>query len=241
MRERIENSANIQRRLGRQHNRWTRFFLRAFFPLFEFFPKFAGQLRVNRVPRTSRDDVSFQRQAEQHDVADDIQNLVTHELVFEAQRLLRHDLIALDHDGTIETATLDLPQLHQLFNFFVDRECARSGDLRNVRVRIYIEREMLCVYAAIVSRRARNAQRVARKRNDRAITFRHGDRFIELEIFAILILLEWLALHDHIHERLRRTIKDRRFARVEFDQNVVDPAAVQGAEDMFNLIDFRVT
>jgi hypothetical protein len=52
----------------------------------------AGDFRVQLVARAGRHDVGLQGQAEQHDVPDDIENLVTNELVLKPQRLLRQDV-----------------------------------------------------------------------------------------------------------------------------------------------------
>jgi hypothetical protein len=43
-------------------------------------------------------------------VADDVEDLVAHELVVEAQGLLRDDLVALDDDRAVERAALDLAE-----------------------------------------------------------------------------------------------------------------------------------
>jgi len=207
----------------------SRLFLRALLPLFEFLEKLFGQLRVDVMSRTCGNDVRLERQAEQHDIANDIEDLVADEFVLKAQAFFRKDLVAADDDGAVEAAAFDFAHLHQFFDVFVNRERAGSGDLRHVRVRIDVEREMLRVNTAVVSRRAGDTQRVARQSDDRAVAVGNGNGLIEDKIFALFILLHRIPLNDHVDEGLGRSVKNRRLARVELDQGVVDATAVQRA------------
>ena len=57
---------------------------------------------------------------------------MTDKFILKAERLLRDYLVTLNHDGTIETAPLDLTELEQLFDIFVNRKCACGGDLSDI-------------------------------------------------------------------------------------------------------------
>ena len=204
------------------------FFLGPFLDFLHPGVKRLGELGVDGVARPRGDDVRLERQAEQHQVADDVEDLVADELVLEAQRLLRDDLVALDDDGVVETAALDLAQLDELLDVLVDREGAGGGHLRDVGVGIDREREVLRMDAAVVGRGAGNLQAVGRQRDDRGAAARHGDRLVEHKVLPFRLLFDRLGLQDEIHERLGRAVHDGRLARVHLHQHVVDAAAVAG-------------
>jgi hypothetical protein len=53
-------------------------------------------------------------------------------------------------------------------------------------------------------------------------------------------MIDGIALEDHVDERLGRSVQNRGFTRVDFDQHIVDAAAVQRTQHMLNLVDLRV-
>ena len=140
VRQRVEDAADIERGLGRRARpcgaRLGRLLRRPFSAPRSFSKSALVSSALIAWPGPRGDDVRLERHAEQHDVADDIEDLVAHELVLEAQRLLRDDLVALDDDGAVERAALDLAQLEQLLDVLVDREGARRRDLRHVDLRV---------------------------------------------------------------------------------------------------------
>jgi len=76
--------------------------------------------------------------------------------------------------------------------------------------------------------------------DDRGAAARHRDRGVEREVVPLGVLLERLALQDQIHELPGRSVHDRRLGGVHLDQDVVDPAAVQGAQHVLHGVDLGV-
>ena len=240
VRQRVENTPDIEGRLvGHDHCR-TRLFLRPLFTFLQLGGERLGQFGVDRMTGARGDNVRLQRHAQQRDVTDDIQNLVAHELILKAQAFLRNDLIALDHDRAIERAAFDLAELEQLLDVLVNRERPRGRDLRHVGIRIDEQRQMLRVNAPIIGRGAGDPEIIRRQRDDGRLTFRHRDGGIQREVFAIRGLLHGLPLHDQIDKGFGRTIEDGRLRGVHFNNGVVDAAAAQRTQDVFDRLDFRV-
>ena len=189
------------------------------------------------MPGTDRDDMGMERPAEQQDVADDIQNLVTNKFVGKAERLFRDDLVPLQNDGAIETPTLDLAHLDQLLDILIDRERPGRRDLGRVDFRIDRDRKVLGMDAAIVGRGAGDLQLIGRQGDERRIAARDRNRLLEFEIFTILVLLDRFALDDEIHVWPGRAVHDRRFARIHLDHHIVDRIPVQRTEHMLHRMD----
>ena len=74
-----------------------------------------------------RDDVTDDGISDQRQVADDIENLVADEFVFETQRI-QHAGVA-DHDGVLERAAERQAVLAQPLHFLEEAEGARRGDV----------------------------------------------------------------------------------------------------------------
>ena len=91
----VVQGADIVGQFGRQHHRRARLFLRPFPAFLELRKKQLREFSVNRMAGTRRDDVRLERQTQQHDVADDIEDLVTDEFVGPAQSSSRTFLARL--------------------------------------------------------------------------------------------------------------------------------------------------
>ncbi len=76
-----------------------------------------------------RGDAAQQRHTEQCQIADDVQDLVSHKLIPEAQLLFVHHSFRREHDGVIERATADQIRPLQLFNLRGKAERAGRGNL----------------------------------------------------------------------------------------------------------------
>ena len=193
------------------------------------------------MPGPRGDDVRLERQPEQHHVADDIENLVPDELVLKAQRLLGDDLVAANHNGAVQGTPTNFPELQQLLNVLVNREGSRRRDSRFIGLGIDGQRQILGMNAPVVRRRARNLEFVTRQRDDRGVSPRHRNGGVEFIINPFLVLFHRLALMDQIHERPGRAIHHRRLGCVHFHDGIVHPAAVKGAEHVFDRVNLHVT
>ena len=99
----LEDALDIERRLTRLRGPGGGgLLLRTLLPFLQLLKEDLRELGVDRMAGARGDDVRLERHAEQENVADDIEDLVADELVLEAQRLLRDDLVALDDDGAVE-------------------------------------------------------------------------------------------------------------------------------------------
>ncbi len=85
------------------------------------------QLRVQGMAGAMGDDVTDDRISDERQVTDDVQDLVTHELVFEAQGV-QHAGVA-DDDGVFERAAERQAVLAQPFHFLQEAEGARGRDV----------------------------------------------------------------------------------------------------------------
>ncbi len=217
-----------------------RLLLGAFAFLFEFGEEELGELGVDRMAGARCDDVRLERHAEKHNVANDIEDLVANELVLKAEAFLGENLVALDDDGAVERAALDLAELEQLLDVLVNRERARGGDLRHIDVGVDREREMLRVNATVVGRGAGDLEFIAGQRDDRRVATRDGNGLFKNEIFAVLVLLDRVAADDEINEGFGGTVHDGRLGGVDLDKHVVDAAAAKGAEHMLDEVDLGV-
>src|SRR5207247_11288191 len=86
-----------------------------------------AQGRVARVPRHARHDAATDRTPEQVEVAEDVEDLVAHELVGEAQRRVHHALLA-DQDAVVQPPAVGEAHLLELLDLLDEAEGARPGD-----------------------------------------------------------------------------------------------------------------
>ena len=88
----------------------------------------AREFGVGAVAGLDRDDVSANGAAEQREVADDIEDFVPDEFIWETQRLLAQDGIAAHDDGVLQAAALDQVFLHQRLDVLVINKGAGRRD-----------------------------------------------------------------------------------------------------------------
>ena len=101
-------------------------------PRVGFLEKLAGKRRVQRVAAAMRDEMADDRIPDERHVADDVENLVAHELVLEAQRVERAGLA--EHDRVLERAAERQPVLPQHLDFLQEAERPRRRDLFDERL-----------------------------------------------------------------------------------------------------------
>src|SRR5687767_2273332 len=89
-------------------------------PCVSFFEQLAGEGGVQRMPATVRDEMADDWITHQRHVANDIENLVPDELVFEAQRVQRASLA--EHNRIFERAAEREAILPQHLDFLQEAE-----------------------------------------------------------------------------------------------------------------------
>jgi len=155
--------------------------------------------RVQRVPAAMHDEMSLNRMADEREVADDIQNLVTHELVFEPQRI-EHGGLAED-DGVFERAAQREPALTQHLDFLEESEGARGRDLVNERALVQIHRFLLMTEKRVVEAdRVADLESIGRIERDALVALldlnvpQNLDRLARhAELFEPPLLAVWLS------------------------------------------------
>src|SRR5262249_52404947 len=95
----------------------------------------AQQRRVVRVPGHARRDAAPERTAEQVEVAEDVEDLVAHELVGEAERRV-HDALLADEDEVVEPPAIGETHLLELLDLLDEAEGARGRDLAAERLEV---------------------------------------------------------------------------------------------------------
>src|SRR6266849_1925777 len=88
-------------------------------------------------------DAAQKHHAQQREIADNVQNLVAHELIRKAQAVfVQHPMLG-EHDGIIERSSLDQICAPQGFDFLYESKGARRSNVARERAIIQSNRTML--------------------------------------------------------------------------------------------------
>ena len=138
---------------------------------------------VALVARAHGADVPEHGGAEQEQVAQQVEHLVAHELVREAQRLGIQDAVLADHDRALEPAALDPAGAAQRLEVALEHEGARRSDLPQEGLRVDVQRQALRAHErVVVDDREAQAAAVERHRGqlDVALLPAHGLRDLDV-------------------------------------------------------------
>ena len=200
----------------------------------------AGQFDVERVSGLGRDDAGLQPGRKQREIADDIEDLVTDELVLIPERFAGENGVATDDDGVLEAATLDETLLHERFHFLVEYEGAGLGDFLGVVAFVEVPVEVLRVLAGVVRVRTVHFEIVARPGGDkRAVLALDMNGLADVVGENGNVLFDATGLFERFHVDRRAAVADGGFVGVEFDHGVVDAETAQGGEQMFDRVDLH--
>ena len=95
------------------------------------------------MPAALRANASQQSHSQQSEIANDVQNLVTHEFIAESQsRFIQHAVLGQDN-RIVERAAADQIRPAQRFNFFDKPKSARRSNIARKRAVIQSDRAML--------------------------------------------------------------------------------------------------
>src|SRR6266404_911371 len=103
----------------------------------------AREVRICGVSRFYRDEMSTNSTTDQREVADNVEDFVPNELVWEPQRFFAQHRITTDHDRVFQTAAFDEIFLHQRLDIFVINKCPCRCDLALENFRRDIGRQEL--------------------------------------------------------------------------------------------------
>src|SRR4051794_38663156 len=107
------------------------------------------EARVQCVTGLRGADLADDRTADECEIAEQIENLVAHELVAEAE-LAAHDALVVEHDAVIDRAAARETGSAELLNVAHEAERAGGGDLLEEAVVIEVELERLAADARMV-------------------------------------------------------------------------------------------
>ncbi len=197
----------------------------------------ASQLSVGTMSRANGNHVAENAAAGEHEIANNVENLVTDELVLEPQRLLGKEGFTADDDGSFQRATFDEPLLHERGNVFVINKGAGRRDFFFVNLRGDLGRVELGKPSVGSHVRAGDAELLVRHDSeDGPIPSFLIDGLPDLKDMPWLGLLYDAGLFDELDKRLGTAIDNRRFVGVHLDDGIVHSHASQGRDDVLHCV-----
>ncbi len=170
-------------------------------------------------------DVAQNALAEEREVADEVQHLVAHELVGEAQRRVV-DTVAREHNAVIARCAADKAHVQHRALLLEEAEGTGSGNVFHVAAVGQLDLEALAADQGM-----REIDSVA---DGVALSGIDADELLalvqlvgaqDLEVDALAALLAEPGIGDHLDEGLRAAVEDGNFEVVELNNGVVDAHA----------------
>ncbi len=199
----------------------------------------ARELAVGDVPALVADDVALDRAADEREVPEQVEDLVAHELVGEAQRRLVHDAGGTDDDGIVHRAAFDQALLAQPLDILPEDEGARGGDLVLEGLRVDVEGGVLgAQHRLVVLDREADAKAVVGQGEQLDIVLDQADRLLDLEVAYRRALAHDSGLLDAGDVvRAAAVGRLRGLVAVQFDDDVVEAEAGQGGQHVLHRVD----
>ena len=175
-------------------------------------------------------ELADQAVAEQVQVADRVEDLVLHELVFVAQAVLVQDPVIVEHDRVVEVAAERQVLRAHVFQVAHETEGAGAADFAQERRRREVHRGDL--RAALEHRMVEldfkiNFEAVVRVEARPLVAVLDLDALLDAhEALGRVLFLDAGRLQQE-HEGTRAAVHDRHFACAQFDDEVVDAEARQ--------------
>src|SRR5215469_5874113 len=192
----------------------------------------ADELRMQGVTRFMGLDPGQQRQASQGQITDQVQRLVTTELVGKAQRAI-HDAVVSKDNGVFERSTAD--EAHAAQRLDVPLEAERPRPRQQMAESVGANDHFHFLLADQRVREihvAADAKLLGWINTDPSVAFTDFERLQNLQITALTAQLAQARLLEHLHERLGRAIEDGHFDRIDVDVYVVDATGINGGKEM---------
>lgn len=187
-------------------------------------------------------NVAHEALSAEHEVTDNIENLVAGELLRVAEGFLAHDGVTLDHDGVLQAAALDKTFLKEGFDVLVENEGAGVGDFLLVGLGIDLRGVKLGHAAAGADLGAGHAEGLVRHDGDnRAALGFKVNGLANFEDGGVGVLFFDTGFLDAVDERAGGAVSDRWLVSVHFNNGVVDSHADEGGNDVLNGVHFDGT
>ncbi|MPM68433.1 hypothetical protein SDC9_115365 [bioreactor metagenome] len=202
----------------------------------------SGQFNVLRMAGLDCNDRAGNAAAGEVNISDDIENLMTHDLVRVTQPFLADDRPVVDDRGRVEAAALHQTHRQQLLEVAEIDEGAPSGDFGFVRfrrrrgefIKLRIDR------TAGETGGAGDAEHRAGNDHQPGMTAFDIKRRVGRIHFRLGLLLRDASLAQHIAVRQRAAVADRRLHAVHFNDAVVDVERVQRRNNVLDGNDNRL-
>ena len=197
-----------------------------------------GELGIGVVTGLDRDDVGVDGASDQGEVTDDIEHLVTHELLGIPEGFGGQDSVVADDDGIFEAAALDEAVFDEELDFLVEAEGPGMAEFLFPGSWGHLGGKMLGEPSTAIRAGARDAEAVVGKGGDDSIAEGQLDGGGQLVGFALLGLGDDAGVANDLGELPGAAVRDGGLVGVEFDDGVVDAGAGEGGEDVFDGVDF---
>src|SRR5882724_5906225 len=176
---------------------------------------------------------SKKRQANERQIADQIERLVAAEFVRKAQRAI-HDAIVGKDNGVIERAAADQAHGAQGLDVALKTKSSCASEQLPEGLREHDHFNLLLTYERMRKVHVTlDAKFVGRIDADAAILFYHFYGFNNLEVAAATTQAADAGLFEKLEKRFSGTIEDGDFDRVDVNKDVVDARRIDRGEKMF--------
>jgi len=190
----------------------------------------AYKLGVERVAGFASFDATEEGEADEGEVADEIESFVAAEFVGIAEGAVHHAVFGED-DGVIERAAAD--EAHGAERLDIGFEAEGAGAGENLAERVGIDEEFDLLLADEGMRKVdvtTDAKFVGGIDADAATVFDDFDRLEDAEVAAFAAKAAEAGLIQELEKRLGGTVEDGDFNVVEVDEDVVDAVGIGGGE-----------
>ncbi len=180
------------------------------------------------------DYVAEEGAADEGEVSDEVEGLVAATFVGEAEAFGVHDLaFGGEADGVGEGGAADEAHFAELVELFFEPEGAGGGEFAGVVLWGDVHLDGVLADGGGEVDVAGEAETVVGEDGDALATFLDGDGAADAEVAAFAAELADASGAEHIDEGLAAAVDDGDFEVVEFEGDVVDAEAVEGAEEVF--------
>jgi hypothetical protein len=178
-------------------------------------------------------DASKEGQADQSQVADEVEGFVATEFVRVAERTV-HDPVFGEDDGVIQGAAADKAHGAKRLDIGFEAEGARTRENLSKRFGIHEHFDLLLADERVGKIHvAADTEFVCGIDANAAAVFDNFDRFEDAKVTALATKTAESSLIQELEERLCGTVKDGNLDVIQFDEDVVDAVGVGGGEKVF--------
>ena len=207
-------------------------------PRFRRVQQRAHEAGVQRVARLVGHKAATNRRAGQREIANRVEQLVADEFVVEAKPFRVHNAAGVHNERVVHrSAAAEAGGAHG-FDVGQEAERARVGDVVQEGFRRQLHAAALHADGGIGEADGDveiEAVEAVRRQQRRALgAHAHFDRLKNADHALRRVLLFQAGVQQHLHERRGRTVEDRHFRAVHFDDQVVDAQAGAGRHQVLD-------